>query len=180
MDAFEGDRCVHGKSCFLSIAHRLISDVEDSQATQILLDLVPGQASSLLSPARPVETIQSPVPLSLDVAPESFSSSRHSNSLPTYHYHGLATTQTQTQSVAEEEEEEVQEGSQKENIGQSAQGSRQTPLVSRSMRTDPSPSKAAPVRSNTGGPRSHSLAHSKARFVMDHHQNLFILILLLI
>lgn len=139
------------------------SDVEDSQATQILLDLVPGQASSLLSPARPVETIQSPVPLSLDVAPESFSSSRHSNSLPTYHYHGLATTQTQTQSVAEEEEEEVQEGSQKENIGQSAQGSRQTPLVSRSMRTDPSPSKAAPVRSNTGGPRSHSLAHSKAR-----------------
>ena len=58
-------------------------------------------------------TLKSRPLYSNDVSSDS-SPSGHSNSVPQYHFHGLALTQTQTQHYGEEHG--VDEGSQKENI----------------------------------------------------------------
>lgn len=137
----------------------------------MLIDLIPRSSSVFdpLSPRVPPAKIQSPLALPPDVTSESFGSSRHSNSLPTYHYHGLASTQTQTQTEANDEDVEMQEGSQKENIQNNAvtvaSESRQTPLaqkiVPNSIPLSESPSRAGQLEQI-----SHSrLSHSKVRRV---------------
>ncbi|KAF6765281.1 hypothetical protein DFP72DRAFT_870613 [Ephemerocybe angulata] len=139
------------------------SDVDESQATQMLLDLVPDKTSSALSPltpARHAKTIQSPLTLAVDAAPESFSS-RNTNSLPTYHYHGLASTQTQTQSNAEEDP--IEEGSQKENIQQVQAAAPSEPLITNAAAKQGQSSKGTPAKSKDIGQSGHSVAYSKAR-----------------
>ncbi|KIM49330.1 hypothetical protein M413DRAFT_438515 [Hebeloma cylindrosporum] len=93
MDAFEG------------------SNQTGSQATQLLQDLLENDSGS--SKMHGHSSAFKPQPH--EISSDSLPSSRTSNSLPQYHFHGLASTQTQSQHYVEEEG--LNEGSQKENIG---------------------------------------------------------------
>jgi len=141
------------------------SDVEESQATQMLLDLMPDRNSSILSPTRTTNATTSPVALSTEAASDSFSSSRQPNSLPTYHYHGLASTQTETQQILDEGQAE--EGSQKENI-QNAQASssydgKAEPLVEINRESS---SKATASKSVPADQSARTVAHMKVREIV--------------
>ncbi|KAF8163374.1 hypothetical protein B0H34DRAFT_764888 [Crassisporium funariophilum] len=87
----------------------------DSQATQMIQDLLENSDSSSwkLSETRGPALMPQAIH-SNEISSDSLPSSRTSNSLPQYHFHGLASTQTQSQHHGEDEE--VNEGSQKENI----------------------------------------------------------------
>ena len=83
--------------------------------TQLLNDLLDnGTTSTRKFPARS-PGLSSRSVHSNEISSDSFPSSRLSNTLPQYHFHGLASTQTQTQHC--EVAEEIDGGSQKENIG---------------------------------------------------------------
>ena len=133
----------------------------------MLIDLIP-RGSSIADPLSPVPATKIQSPLPPDVTAESFASSRHSNSLPTYHYHGLASTQTQTQTQVHDEDVEMQEGSQKENIQRTNAAvtpneSRQTPLAQK-VPPNASSSKATPSRNGHLEQIGHSrVSHSKVR-----------------
>lgn len=158
MDVYGDSRCVFNGAFTDSRSECRYSDVEESQATQMLLDLMPG-SSNIRSPS-PKKPIQAPLP-----EVDSFASSRQSNSLPTYHYHGLAPTQTQAQSNSEEVQ--VDEGSQKENIQTThvviPSETRQTPRPAKGAANYPSSSKATPANTTNADQHqaSHSLAHMK-------------------
>lgn len=137
-----------------------ISDQEETQASQMLADLLQPGSSPIKSPNPPARS--SKITFQADLT-ESFHSSRNSNSLPTYNLHGLAATQTQTQVVEEEEDsEEALGGSQKENI--------QGPGTAKERRTTPGPfrpgqSQESPSRTNVRTLKADkgagSLAHSR-------------------
>ena len=92
-----------------------VSDPNDSQATQLLNELLEnGTASSKKTPG-PSPSLHARSVHSHEISSDSFNSSRHSNHLPQYHFHGLASTQTQSQQAGDSEG--LDGGSQKENIG---------------------------------------------------------------
>jgi hypothetical protein len=97
------------------IDHSISEPTDESQATQLLTDLLDtGATSTRKLPARS-PGLSSRSVHSNEISSDSFPSSRRSNTLPQYHFHGLASTQTQTQHC--EDAEEIIGGSQKENIG---------------------------------------------------------------
>jgi len=91
----------------------LISDPNESQATQLLNDLLQNQTDSSRKQSD-ARSLKSRSVHSNEISSDSLPSPRHSDSLPQYHFHGLAATQTQSQHY--EQQQEVNEGSQKENI----------------------------------------------------------------
>lgn len=124
-----------------------ISDPNESQATQLLNELLANVAdSSKLSIARDSELKSH----SIDTSSDSLPSSRLSNSVPQYHFHGLASTQTQSQHL--EDEEEVNVGSQKENVG--AQKSNKG---NGDIRLRPSSRSNSPVASSSRGAQNNGL-----------------------
>ncbi|KAH6918497.1 hypothetical protein BKA70DRAFT_1394128 [Coprinopsis sp. MPI-PUGE-AT-0042] len=139
-----------------------LSDLEETQATQMMADLLVPGSSPIKSPDAPARP--SKITFQSDLT-ESFHSSRNSNYLPTYNLHGLAATQTQTPvGEGEEDSEEALEGSQKENI--------QGPGAVKEHRTTPGPfrpgqNRESPSRTNGKAPMADkgagSLAHSKTR-----------------
>ncbi|KAF8965254.1 hypothetical protein BDZ97DRAFT_1812840 [Flammula alnicola] len=104
------------------------SDPTDSQATQLLQELLEHESS----PSKPSEARNSALKTQLhhsnEISSDSLPSSRTPHSLPQYHFHGLA--------------EEVNEGSQKENIG-AAKSSKDL------GRSNPSPRPSSPHASSS-------------------------------
>ena len=111
MDAFESRYAffAFGSRSRMFLTNCSDSNQTGSQATQLLQDLLENDSGSSRLPPHP-----SAVKLPYEVSSDSLPSSRASNPLPQYHFHGLASTQTQSQHYGEEEG--VNEGSQKENI----------------------------------------------------------------
>ena len=105
----------HGLASFPdSLMTNLISDPNESQATQLLNDLLQNETDSSRKPSD-AHNLNSRSVHSNEISSDSLPSPRHSNSLPQYHFHGLAATQTQSQHY--EQGEEVNEGWPKKNIG---------------------------------------------------------------
>lgn len=114
MDAFEGRYAffvfLFGLRSRMFLTNYSNSNQAGSQATQLLEDLLKNDSGSSRLPAHSSASKLQPYEISSDSLP----SSRTSNSLPQYHFHGLASTQTQSQHYGEEAG--FNEGSQKENI----------------------------------------------------------------
>jgi hypothetical protein len=85
---------------------------DQSQATEMLQEMLANDKDATWQPTEAHDSAFKPHSngFSSDSSP-----SRNSNSLPQYHFYGLASTQTQTQ--LHEEDAAIHEGSQKENIG---------------------------------------------------------------
>lgn len=130
-----------------------ISDPNESQATQLLHELLDNDTNSSkrLNDSRD-PSLKSRPAYSNDVSSDS-SPSRHSNSIPQYHFHGLASTQTQTQHY--EEEQGVNEGSQKENFGALNKDDGQ-------IRPWPSSRSNSPVTSSSRGAQNNG-SHGETR-----------------
>lgn len=91
---------------------------EESQATQLLQELLETNSSPIKNPVgKRSSARRTQTPHHNEISSDSLPSSRTSNSLPHYHFHGLASTQTQSQQ--QEGADVFNEGSQKENIGTS-------------------------------------------------------------
>jgi hypothetical protein len=154
MDAFEGRYALF--SCFglrtgvlfTVLTNYSHSDQAGSQATQMLQDLLENDSSSSRMPSHSSAF----KPLSHDISADSFPSSRTSNSLPQYHFHGLASTQTQSQYYAEEGG--INEGSQKENIDAAKSSKERSSPVSRPDSPHPPAVSVLPAK---GDSRSNSL-----------------------
>ncbi|EFI28373.1 hypothetical protein CC1G_13907 [Coprinopsis cinerea okayama7 len=139
MDAFDGE----------------LSDVEESQATQLLLDIVPRKSPSPGLPSKGSSKPTAVQPAGADISVDSHNSSRISTSIPTYHFHGLATTQTETDLTMEDHNG----GSQKENI-QAPVGAAEIQQVEGGSRAVQG--QATPSISKSGHNKaSHSVSHSK-------------------
>ncbi len=103
------------------------------------------------------------------------SDSRHSNSVPQYHFHGLASTQTQTQHY--EEEQGVNEGSQKENIGALNKDDGQVRLRPSSRSNSPVPSSSRDAQNNGshGETRVGANLYHKVRYLIYQRALFFII-----
>ncbi|PPQ93283.1 hypothetical protein CVT25_015281 [Psilocybe cyanescens] len=126
---------------------------EESQATQLLQELLDNNSSPIKRPneSRSSAAFKTQVVHANEISSDSLPSSRTSNSLPHYHFHGLASTQTQSQHQGEDEQ--VNEGSQKENIGASKQikdpGRANASPISRPSSPHPSSSRNVQVKATT-------------------------------
>jgi len=98
--------CKHCLLLFPYISTMRRRPPSDSQAIQEMLEINSSPAKSINE-----SFIRSPNPN--DPTLDSFSSGKPTNSLPQYHFHGLASTQTQSQVF---DDIEMDEGSQKENL----------------------------------------------------------------
>ncbi|KAH9483918.1 hypothetical protein JR316_0003396 [Psilocybe cubensis] len=116
MDVFEAR---YGyKYCVAPPSYPTSSDAnEESQATQLLQELLDQKSSPIKRPEedRNSAAYKTRSAHTNEISSDSITSSRNSNSLPHYHFHGLASTQTESQQQGEDEQ--ANEGSQKENIG---------------------------------------------------------------
>jgi len=126
------------------------SNQAGSQATQLLQDLLENDSGSSRMPAHSPAFKPQPYEISSDSLP----SSRTPNSLPQYHFHGLASTQTQSQHYGEEEG--FNEGSQKENIdaGKSSKERANPQPIPRTNSPHPPAASTLPPK---GGSRDDSL-----------------------
>ncbi|KDR81687.1 hypothetical protein GALMADRAFT_239810 [Galerina marginata CBS 339.88] len=137
------------------------SDLADSQATQMLQELLePDASSSKRTSGSRSSALKSHLVPPNEVSSDSLPSSRTSGSIPQYHFHGLASTQSQTQQNGEEDE--VNEGSQKENIA-SLRGRSNLSPVSRSSSPHASSSRNHQVKGPQADQRTTSVpANDKA------------------
>ncbi|KAF9535266.1 hypothetical protein CPB83DRAFT_779065 [Crepidotus variabilis] len=147
----------------MNVDASVASDPNDSQATQLLQELLEPQTTSSRNQSEPLGSgLKTNSGHMHDISSDSLpSSTRHANSHPQYHFHGLAASQSQQQNPVEEEL--PNEGSQKENIGASvankANGCVVPAAVSRASSPLATPSKNAQskgsvmeTRASTKGP----------------------------
>jgi hypothetical protein len=107
------------------------------------------------------------------------SPSRNSNSLPRYHFYGLASTQTQSQ--LHEEDVAIHEGSQKENIGAAERNKDSGQSNSLPIFRPPSPHapppRNAPSKTLHVDSRNGSLSTNKVRLGCSHQTYGYIIFL---
>ena len=142
-----------------------ISDPNESQATQLIQELLEPDTDSSRKPSDARSSaLKSQLPAN-EISSDSLPS-RNSNSLPQYHFHGLASTQTQSQHY--DDEEEPNNGSQKENIGTTSRSSKDSGRslpspVSRPTSPHASSSKNVHVKAVPSDNRAGSLPVPKVR-----------------
>jgi hypothetical protein len=156
-------------SCRLYLIRRLIFFSDQSQATEMLQEML---ANDNDATCQPTETHDSAFKPHSNGFSSDSSPSRNSNSLPQYHFYGLASTQTQSQ--LHDEDVAIHEGSQKENVGAAERNKDLGQPVFRPPSPHAASPKKGPSRTLHVDSRNGSLSTNKVRLSCGHQTYGFI------
>lgn len=139
------------------------SDIEDdSQASQLLQDLL---GSEIHQTSKPCDARREDL-TSKDASADPLPPSRNSNSVPQYHFHGLASTQTETQSYEDDGSHGVERDSRKGDVETArSKGEPRSVIASSPVATSliPPPQDSPSGNTLTIAPHLKQVSHSLSR-----------------